>query len=74
MKVDDVNVDNILLYEESYKNILGYNILYKRCMDANPLRTRFDKVDGVIEIYGGITYLEFFNLYSVINVRINSRI
>ena len=29
MKVDDVNVDNILLYEESYENILGYNILYK---------------------------------------------
>ena len=43
-------------------------------MDANSLRTRFDKVDGVIEIYGGITYLELFNLYRVINVRINSRI
>ena len=43
-------------------------------MDEKPLSIRFDKVDGVIKVYGGIRYLEIFNLYSVINVRIDSRI
>ena len=74
MKVDDINVDNILLDEKSYENILVSNILYKKFMDEKPLSIRFDKVDGVIKVYGGIRYLEIFNLYGVINVRIDSRI
>ena len=57
MRVEDINVDNILLDEKSCENILVYNILYKKFMDAKPLRIRFDKVEGVIKIYGGIRYL-----------------
>ena len=41
-------------------------------MDAKPELIRFDKVEGTIKIYGGIRYSELFNLYSVINDKINS--
>ena len=74
MKVEDINVDNILLDKKLYKNILVYNISYKTFMDAKPLRIRFDKVDGVIKIYDGIRHLELFDLLSEIHDRINSRI
>ena len=69
MKVEDINVYNNLLEEKSYKNILVYNILYKKIMDAKSLRIRFDKVDLIIKIYNGIRYLELCNSYGI-----NSRI
>ena len=59
MEVDEyINTDRILLDKKSYENILVYNILYKKLMDAKPLRIRFTKVDGIIKIYNGIKYLE----------------
>ena len=59
MEVDEyINVDRILLDEKSYENILVYNILYKKFVDAKPLRIRFNKVDGKIKIYNGIRFLE----------------
>ena len=48
MDVDNINVDRILLDKKSYKNILVYDILNKKVIDANPLRIRFSKVDGII--------------------------
>ena len=48
MDVDNINVDRILLDKISYKNILVYDILNKKVIDANPLRIRFNKVDGII--------------------------
>ena len=57
MEVHDINVDRILLDEKSYKNILVYNVLYKKFMDAKPLRIRFNKVDDIIKLYDGIRYL-----------------
>ena len=48
MDVDNINVDRILLDKKSYKNILVYDILNKKVIDANPLRIRFNKVDGII--------------------------
>ena len=33
MKVEDINVYNILLGETSYENILVYNILYKKFIE-----------------------------------------
>ena len=44
LKVEDINVNDILLGEKSYENILVYNILYKKFMDAKALRISFDKV------------------------------
>ena len=58
IEVDDINVDRILSDEKSYENILVYNILYKKFMNAKPLRVRFNKVDGKIKTYYGIRYLE----------------
>ena len=58
MKVDDINVNNILLDEKLYQNILFYNILCKKFIDAPPLRIRFEKVNGLIKIYNEIRYLE----------------
>ena len=45
-------------------------------MGANPLRIRFDKVDGVIKIYDGTRYLELFSsrIYNAIYDRINNLI
>ena len=48
MDVDNIDVDRILLDKKSYKNILVYDILNKKVIDANPLRIRFNKVDGII--------------------------
>ena len=33
---EDINVDRILLDKKSNKNVLVYNILYKKFMDARP--------------------------------------
>ena len=73
MEVDDINVDRILLDEKSFKNILVYNILYKKFMDTKPLRIRFNKVDGIIKIYDGIRYLELSNSYNEVFYKIDCR-
>ena len=44
----------------SHKNILIYEISYKTLIGPKPLRTRFDKIDGFIIIYYGTRYLTFF--------------
>ena len=50
MEIEDINVDNILLDENS----LAY-------ADAKLFGICFDKTDGVIKIYHGIRYLELSN-------------
>ena len=52
IKIEDLNLHNILIDEKSYKNISFYNISYN-LIDAKPLRIRFDKVDGFIRVYDG---------------------
>ena len=37
-----------------------YNISYKNFMGAKPLRIRFDKIGGFINIYDGTRYLVLF--------------
>ena len=58
--VDKFNVDNILIFEKLPRNILVYNISYKTLIDSNPLRIRFDKIDGFIRVYDGTRYLVLF--------------
>ena len=55
IKSEVFNLDNILLDEKSYKNILVYNVLYKNLIGAKPLRIRFDKIDGFIRVLDGTT-------------------
>ena len=47
---------NILI---DIENILIYNISYKTLMGAKPLRIRFDKKNGFIRVYDGTRYLVF---------------
>ena len=60
IKLEDFHIDNILIDEKSHENILVYDILYKTSIGTKPLRVRFDKIDGFIRFYDGITYLTLF--------------
>ena len=57
MKVGKFDFDNILLdkksHKNSYENILIYDISYKTLMGSKPLRIRLDKIDLFIKIYDG---------------------
>ena len=59
-KIEGFNLDNILIDEKSYENILVYHISYKTLIDAKPLGINFDKVDEFIGIYDGTRYLVLF--------------
>ena len=43
LKLKDFDIDNILIDEKSYENILIYEITYKTLINLNPLRIRLDK-------------------------------
>ena len=57
IKLEDVDFDNILVDEKSHENILVYNISYKILIGPKPVHIRFDKIDGFITIYDGTRYL-----------------
>ena len=59
IKIEDFNLNNILIDEKSYENILVYSIWYKSLIDFKPLRIRFDKIYGFIWVYDGGRYLVF---------------
>ena len=73
LKIKDIDFDNILFDEKSYKNILIYDKSQKTFMGVKPLRIWFDKVYGVIENYDGTRYLELFDswIYNRIYDKIN---
>ena len=45
LKLEDVDIDNVLIDENSPENILIYHILYKTLIDSQPLHIRFNKID-----------------------------
>ena len=51
IKTQDFDLDNILIYEKSYGNILVFNISCKTLNDSKPLRIRFDKIGRYIRVY-----------------------
>ena len=59
IKMEDFDFD-ILLNEISYGNILVYNVSYKTLIGVKPLRVRDDQVYGFIRIYDGNRYLVLF--------------
>ena len=61
IKLEDFNLDKILIHEKSHENILIYDISYKTLIDSKPLRIRFDKIDGIINIYDGTRHLRLFS-------------
>ena len=50
MKIEDFYLDNILIDEKSYENVLVYNILYKTLIGAKPLSIRFNEIDGFMSL------------------------
>ena len=45
---------------KSQKNILIYDVSYKTLIGPKPLHNRFNKIDGFIRIYNGSRYLTLF--------------
>ena len=45
--IEDFDFNNFLIDEKSYENILLYNISYKSLIGAKPLRIRFDKLEWI---------------------------
>ena len=58
--LEDFDLDNILIDKKSHENILIYDISYKTLIGAKPFCLRFDKIDGPIRVYDGIRYLILF--------------
>ena len=60
IKLEDFDIDNILIDEKSHKHILIYDISYKTLIGQKPLRIRFDKINGFSRNYDGTRYLTLF--------------
>ena len=60
IKLEDFDLDDILIDEESYENVLIYDISYKTLIGVKPLQIRFNKIDGIIRIYDRSRYLTLF--------------
>ena len=61
IKLVDFGLDKILINEKLHKNILIYNVSYKTLIGSKPLWIRFDKIDGIIRIYDRTRYLTRFD-------------
>ena len=59
MKYLDIYIT--LIDEKPHENILIYDISYKTLIGAKPLHIRFNKIDGFIRIYDGTRYLTLFD-------------
>ena len=60
IKLADFDIDNILIGEKLHENILIYDISYKTLIGPKPLRIRFDKIDEFIKIYDRTRLLTLF--------------
>ena len=71
-EIEYFNLDNVLLDEKSYKNILPYNISYKTLIHIKLLRIMFDKINVFIRLYDGTRHLVLFGIekYDFVNNRI----
>ena len=64
IRIENFDLDNILIHEKSFKIKFVSNISYKILIDPEPLDTRFNKIDGFIREYDGARcyYLEVKNI------------
>ena len=53
IKLEDFDIDNILIEEKSHKSILIYDISCKTLIEAKTLNILLGKIDGFIRIYDG---------------------
>ena len=60
-KLEDFDLDKILVEEKSHEDILIYDISYKTLIDPKPLRIRFFKIYGGMTIYDRSRCLTLFS-------------
>ena len=60
MKIEDFDLDNILIDEKSFKNILVYKVSHKNLNGSKFRRIRFSNTDIFFRVYDGIRYLVLF--------------
>ena len=60
IKFKKFDIDNTLTDEKSHKNILIYDISYKNLIGPKPLRIRFGEIGWLIKILDRIRYLTLF--------------
>ena len=60
IKLEDFDIDNILIDKKSHENILIYDISYETLIGSKSLRIRFDKIDGLSRTYDETRYLTLF--------------
>ena len=60
IKWEDFDHNNVLIDEKSEKQLLIYEFSYKNLIGVKPLRIKFEKIDGFIRIYDGARYLTLF--------------
>ena len=57
IKLEDFDLD-VLIDKKSHNFFLICNISCKTLIELNPLRIRFNKIDGFIRIYEGATIID----------------
>ena len=65
MIIKDFDLDNLLIDENSLKNIQVFNISYKNVIAAKPLSIRFNKIDEFIRVYDGTRHLVIFGIKKI---------
>ena len=60
IKLEDFDLDNILLDEKSHENILICGISYKALIGSKSLSIKFDKINVFVRIYDWTRYLTLF--------------
>ena len=65
-KIKDFDVNSILIDEKSHDNTLLYNVSYKTLIGTKPLLIRFDKINGFIRVYDGTRYLVLFRMKKMV--------
>ena len=65
-KIEDFDVNSILIDEKSHDNTLLYNVSYKTLIGTKPLLISFDKINGFIRVYDGTRYLVLFRMKKMV--------
>ena len=60
IKLESFDPDDTFIDEKSHENILMYDISYKTLIGVKPLHNRFNKIDGIIRTYDGSRHLTLF--------------
>ena len=68
IKVEYFDLDNISSDEKSLENILIYETSYKTLIGAEPIPASFNKVHGFIITYNGTRYLVSFILKKYVTI------